>query len=57
LCLFSACSRRLWGENHLLTMKLSRIGTFMNHVRWGLGGLQESLPADLADDAHGLLVL
>lgn len=28
-----------------------------NHVRRGLGGLEESLSADNALDAHGLLVL
>lgn len=30
LCLFSACSRRLWGKNHLLAMALSRMGRFTN---------------------------
>lgn len=44
-------------ENRLLAMQLSRVRRLVNHVRGGLGGLQESLPADLADDAHGLLIL
>jgi hypothetical protein len=70
LCLLEACSRRLNGRyslvrrNEKATPQSGARGDKGIRERWvgynvrgGLGGLEESLPANLALNAAGLLVL